>query len=63
MRWRLPVLTALILLTLGMATLFVSFCLLLSRDGAGAFLLLGATAAGLLTLFGVWVSERCYRNL
>jgi hypothetical protein len=62
MRWRVPVFTVLVLLTISMAALFAVFCLKLKEEGTVTPLLIGAVSAGTLTLFGVWASERCYRD-
>jgi RsiW-degrading membrane proteinase PrsW (M82 family) len=63
MRWRPFAFTVLVMLTIGMAGLFVAFCLRLVHEGDTTPLVIGAAMAGVLTLFGVWASEQSYRNL
>jgi hypothetical protein len=62
MRWRYVVLTALVVLTLAMALLFLAFCFRLATEGDATPMVYEAITAGLLTVFGVWASERCYRD-
>ncbi len=63
MRWRSLAFTVLVVLTTAMACLFVGFCWRLMNEGNAEPLLAGTIIAGVLTVFGVWAAERCFRSL